>query len=265
MPSGVATPVPGGYRLSGRWQFGSGCRHAEWLTGNAVVADSDPRQIRSFAFPAEQATIHDTWHVGGLKGTGSADFSVTDIVVPEELSYDNQELGVRGGPLYRLGLPGFVAHEHGSFALGGARRALEEVCELAKSKSRGYVQPQGVAARGSFQRELGYCEQALGSARANLISAYERAWAEVVRTGERCPVEAQVELRSAAVYATDVAVEVCRQMFRYAGARSLFSGNVVERCLRDVQAGAQHAMVSDTAYEVRGQVLLGYTDILPFN
>jgi alkylation response protein AidB-like acyl-CoA dehydrogenase len=126
------------------------------------------------------------------------------------------------------------------------------------------VNPGGVAGRGSFQHELGRCDMALRAARSALIEANAAAWREVNDTGA-CDVAAQTELRSAAVYATEVAMEVARCMFRHAGARSLYAGNVVERCVRDVTAAGQHVMVSEVAYERRGQVLLGFPNVAPMD
>jgi alkylation response protein AidB-like acyl-CoA dehydrogenase len=82
-----------------------------------------------------------------------------------------------------------------------------------------------------------------------------------VKDGGECDAGMQTELRCAAVYATDVAIDVARRMFRHAGAKSLYAGNVVERCLRDVTAAGQHALVSDAAYEKRGQILLGFPNV----
>jgi len=89
---------------------------------------------------------------------------------------------------------------------------------------------------------------------------YEEAWA-LTEAGAATDAGLQSRLRCAAVLANEVGMDVCRAMFRYAGARSLFAGNVIERCLRDVQAGAQHGMVNDVAYEARGQTLLGVQDV----
>jgi alkylation response protein AidB-like acyl-CoA dehydrogenase len=257
VPSGTAVPTSDGYVLNGRWQFGSGSGHAEWLSGNAFVQGAEPPTVLGCAFPRADVTIHpDSWEVGGLKGTGSYEFSVADLFVPGSHTFDVSTPPHRGGALFQIPLPGFVAMEHGAFAVGVARRAIDEMSELAKSKVRGYITPQGVAARSSFQLELGRTDLALRAARAGLISAYNDAWAAVT-SGEPCDVAMQTQLRCAAVYATDVAIDACRTMFRYAGAKSLFSGNIIERCLRDVTAAGQHAMVSDAAYESRGQVLLG--------
>lgn len=259
-PSGKATPVEGGYRLTGRWGFGSGCNHAEWMAGGAIVEGPTP-SVKGFAFPKAAVTIHDNWHVGGLKGTGSNDFSVTDLFVPAAQVFTLAGPAHRGGPLYRISAPGFVTNEHAAFALGVGRRALDEIVEVAKTKVRGFLKPQGVAARGAFQYELGRLDLRLRAARAGVLEAYESAWATVWSGGD-VSEEQQILMRCSAVHATDVAMEASRFAFRYAGAHSLYDGNVIERCLRDVHAGAQHAMVNDAAYEARGQQLLGLADAM---
>lgn len=265
MPNGVATKLADGYRLSGRWQFGSGSAHAQWFLGNGFVQSSERRLPLLFVFPRSDARVHeDSWNVRALRGTGSYDVSVTDIFVPEHRTADIFGPALRGGAFFKIAVPGFVALDHGAFALGAARRTLAEVAQLAKSKSRGYLNPTGVAARGTFQSELGRCDIALRAARSQLIDANAAAWRQVNDEGA-CDAGTQTALRCAAVYATEVATEVARCMFRHAGARSLFAGNVVERCQRDLTAAAQHLMVSDAAYERRGQVLLGFPNVAPMD
>lgn len=264
-PTATATRTSGGYKVTGRWQFGSGSGHAEWLLGPGFIDGDEPRRPKTFAFPRADVRIHeDTWNVRALRGTGSYDISVADVFVPEHRSYDGWKPPARGGTLYKIRIPGLVALEHGAFALGAASRALREVAELAKSKTRGYINPVGVAGRGSFQNELGRCDLALRAARGGLVQANAAAW-RIVSEGGECDVGLQTELRCAAVYATDVAIDVARRMFRHAGAKSLYAGNVVERCLRDVTAAGQHAMVSDAAYEKRGQLLLGFPNVTPMD
>jgi indole-3-acetate monooxygenase len=260
IPSGSAVTVDGGYRLTARWQFGSGAEHAEWFGGTSVVTDRDPPKILGFVFPRSVVTLHANWQVGALKGTGSQDFSVADVFVPEHLTIDGAGPARRGGPLYNIGLPGYYANDHAGFVLGAARRSIDEMTALAKSKSRGYLRPQGVAGRSAFQLDLGRADVQLRCARAGVLDAYQRAW-DLVRTGLPCGVGMQTELRSMAVHAHDVAIGVCERMFRHAGARSLFTGNVLERNLRDVLAAAQHGMVNESAYELHGQALLGVDDV----
>ena len=205
--NGRAERVEGGYRLTGRWPFASGSEHAEWLGGLAYVGESDPPVTLGFSFPKEQATLHGNWDVNALKGTGSQDMSVTDLFVPERHTYDNMAPSARGGPIYAITLPGFVTNEHGAFVLGAARRAIDETAELAKTKTRGYIVPRGVAARERFQSDLGRCDVTLTAARAGLIAASEQAW-EAALAGRPVDAAMQAGMRSMAVHATEVSLEV---------------------------------------------------------
>ena len=258
MPSGQAVPVEGGYQVSGRWAFASGIRHASWVSGTAWVVrggvQTDERRV--FVVRADEVEIHDTWHVAGLRGTGSCDFSVKDHFVPEAFTWDMERARPqRGGPLYRLGLPGFVTNEHVAFALGVARRALDAITALAATKSRG-VRPSPLAGRATVQRFLGEAELRLRAARALAVELNEAAWT-TVQIGDDLTGRQHAELRSAAVLATEVALDITARAFRYAGGGALYDASVLQRCLRDLSAGAQHFMVSDSAYEGLGQILLG--------
>ena len=261
-PSGMATPVDGGYRLTGRWQFGSGIRHADWVSAGARVVDGFhgyPRQLR-VAMPRHKVKVHDNWQVMGLRGTGSCDFSVDDLFVPYGFAWDATSVEpLRGGGLYRLGRPGYVTNEHSAFALGVGRRALDAITELAASKIRGYNSANLVANRQTFQRALGECDMQLRAARALNVEILGEAW-ECVCDGQTPPPPLQAQMRSVATYTTDVAAEAASQAFRYGGGEALFVDNILQQCLRDIHAAAQHQMVSDTAYENHGQFLLGLPD-----
>jgi indole-3-acetate monooxygenase len=258
MPTGRAVAEPGGFRVTGRWAFASGIRHASWVSGTAWVVrggvQTDERRV--FVVRADEVEIHDTWHVAGLRGTGSCDFSVKDHFVPEAFTWDMERARPqRGGPLYRLGLPGFVTNEHVAFALGVARRALDAITALAATKSRG-VRPSPLAGRATVQRFLGEAELRLRAARALAVELNEAAWT-TVQIGDDLTGRQHAELRSAAVLATEVALDITARAFRYAGGGALYDASVLQRCLRDLSAGAQHFMVSDSAYEGLGQILLG--------
>ena len=258
MPTGQAIAERGGFRVTGRWAFASGIRHAAWVSGSAwVVRDSVPSAERLvFVVRTADVDIHDTWHVAGLRGTGSCDFSVKDHFVAEAFTWDIERAQPRrGGPLYRLGLPAFVTNEHAAFALGVARRALDAVIALAAGKSRG-LKPAPLIARGTFQRFVGEAEIRLRAARALAIELNEAAFT-TVGGSERLTARQHAELRSTAVHATEVALDVVSRAFRYAGGSAVYDTSVLQRCLRDLTAGAQHFMVSDSAYEGLGQLLLG--------
>ena len=259
-PSGQATPVDGGYLVSGRWPFASGIRHSDWLWAGAWVSrdDGSTPDLRMVTFPTSQAQIHDNWDVAGLRGTGSCDFSVSGLFVPEAFVWDQLEAEPkRGGPVYRMGIPGFVSHEHAAFAFGVARRALDAILKGAQSKVRGYTPSLPVAEHPSFQRAIGECDMRLMGARALVIELLEEAWAEVCQRGVIAP-RLQAKLRASATYATEVAVDVVTQVFRHGGGSALFSSNPLQQCLRDINAGAQHFMVSESAYEIHGQFTLGF-------
>jgi len=265
-PTGQATAVEGGYQLSGRWQFGSGVLHAEWVLAGAHVTDVDGTKEatpRTFLLPLEAVTVHDNWHVGGLRGTGSNDFSVEDIFVPSEHTWSMFSAPRRGGTLYRLGLPEFVACEHAGLALGLGRRAIDEMITIAKTKTRGPAATTSTASRGHFQHQLGTHDIALRAARDYAFARYQAAW-DRVAAGETLAVPERLELRITASHVTTVALNAAQAMFRYAGAKSLYEGSVIERCMRDLNAAAQHQMLNDALYEEHGKALLGLPDVSPF-
>jgi alkylation response protein AidB-like acyl-CoA dehydrogenase len=259
MPAGRVVPEPGGWRLSGRWPFASGVRHADWITAGALIPleAGQPPVHCMLTFPAARALIHDNWRVAGLKGTGSCDVSVRDLFVPEAFAWDFRHAAPRrGGPLYRIGHPGFVANEHAGFALGTARRAIAAFVESAARKTRGMTPaPSSLAARPAVQRLLGEAELKLGAARALAIAINDAAWV-AVSAGAPIPDRLQAELRAAATYCTEVAVEVVTQTFRFAGGGAIYEANLLQQCLRDINVAAQHIMVSEIAYENLGQFIL---------
>ena len=264
-PTGTAVPVDGGYRVSGRWPFASGIRHAQWLAAGTLVHHeaSGPPERCMAVFPTTAAQVHDNWQVAGLQGTGSCDFSVVDLFVPEAFVWHLVHAQPqRGGPLYHLGWPGFVANEHAAFALGIGRRALDALIELAQAKRRGFGQPNALAARPAVQRAVGEGELRLRAARALACEIFEEAWTTVC-AGHPPPPRLQAAMRSVATLTTEVAVDVTTCAFRYTGGTALYLPHILQRCLRDINAAAQHLMVSDVAYENYGQFLLGLPNANP--
>ena len=271
-PFGKAVPVDGGYLVTGRWSFASGIRHSDWISAGARVVTEDAAspagndgrlgmaaQVR-VTIRTSEVKIHDNWRVMGLRGTGSCDFSVENLFVPDGFAFDvSLTEPLRGGAMYRLGRPAFVTNEHSAFALGVARRALDAVLEVGQSKTRGYTSVNPLARRPAFQRMLSECDLKLRALRALNVEILEEAWQAVCEGHPPAP-PLQAQMRSLCTYTTDVAVEVTTQAFRYAGGVALFDSSILQRCLRDINAAAQHQMVSDAAYENHGQFLLGLPD-----
>jgi alkylation response protein AidB-like acyl-CoA dehydrogenase len=263
-PVGTAVPVDGGYRVSGHWRFCSGIRHADWVCGIARIQQPDGQTEEASSpetimvtLPVSAVTILDNWHVVGLRGTGSCDISVTDCFVPCDLTFQRNRTDPaprRGGPLYRLGNPGFLAQHHIGFALGLARRALAELIGSAqhtKSASR----PAALQERQIIHRLVGKFDLTLKAARSLALDRYTTVMQKLV-VGATIDRQCHVELVTLATYTTELAVEMATAAFRYGGGRALYQPNILERLLRDSQAAAQHALMSDQQYETHGNFLI---------
>ena len=266
MPAGEAVPEAGGYRLTGQWPFASGVRHAQWITLGARVnrgPGAAPEQ-RFMVLPTSAIHMHDNWHVAGLQATGSCDISVTGHLVPEAFSWERaQGRPQRGGPMYRMPNPGFVANEHAAFALGVGRAALDAAVDLARSRRRGFTPAaSSLEARPAFQRAIGRGELKLRGARTLVLDVYGEA-CTLLSAGELPSPRLQAHMRGVATYATEVAAEVVTEAFRYAGGAAVYRSQRLQRYLRDINVAAQHLMVSDIAYETLGQSLLGLPDVDP--
>lgn len=266
MPTGKAQSVTGGYKLSGRWSFASGVEHAEWVSAHvmAVAPSGTEPTLHMFSFPASEITIHDTWHVLGLRGTGSCDISVEDLYVPEGLTW---QVGVqppqRGGPLFQLGIPAFVAYEHAAFALGVARNALDEFTQTAREKKRGYgPDASGLGDRHTVQRFIGRSDLKLRAARQLAMALNDQAM-NSIESGVAINNQLNVELRSVACYCTEVGAEIVAEALRHSGAGAIYEKSNMQRYLRDINVAAQHLMVSDISYELLGKSLLGYPNVPP--
>jgi alkylation response protein AidB-like acyl-CoA dehydrogenase len=264
MPMGRAEIVDGGYRLTGRWPFGSGVRHSEWITAGAIVTRDNAPVHLMMSFPTKLAHIHDNWQVAGLKGTGSCDFSTDSLFVPAAFAWALlTDQPKRGGSLYRISNPGFVANEHAGFALGLARRALEAFLEKEVARARSYTPgAASMSARQSIQRALGACEIKLRAARDVALDVNSDVW-QATKSGETPTVRQQCELRAVATYCTEVALDIVTEVFRYSGGGAIYEKNILQQCLRDLNAAAQHLMVSEVSYENLGQTLLGATNVNP--
>jgi indole-3-acetate monooxygenase len=264
-PCGRATPVAGGYRVSGRWPLSSGCHHGEWLVVTALVFDGDVPQVGPHGAPNlaqlfvrhDEAQILDTWHSLGLRGTGSTDFAVDDAFVPAHrvftLFIDPPRVA---GPLYRAGILPLYSLALTTVSLGIARAAIDAFVALAKQKTPTLSQT-GLAARPTIHAEVAHAEAQLQSARAYLYTVADEIMASV-RGGSDVPDELEARRRLACVNAGSVCPAVVNQIFTLAGATPIYTGHPLERCLRDVRTAAQHLAVSPVWWEKTGQFYFGH-------
>jgi indole-3-acetate monooxygenase len=257
-PRGTGRPVEGGYVVTGRWSFASGIVHASWLIGafhpepGAGVAAGSGERLVVFVMPKDQAEVIDNWRVAGLVGTGSMDFRVDGQFVPDEMTYDLGTAAVRGGDLFRLGMPAFVSNEVPPLCVGMARRALDDMTALAASTARWSGGPT-LSERSVFLKELGRAEVRIHAARLAHRDAVQVTWA-TAQEGN-VPTDAQqLALTTASVYAVETCADVISDLFRYGGGRVLSLSSPMQRHLRNALAARQHIAVSEEFYEAAGRL-----------
>lgn len=257
-PGGSARKVDGGYRVSGRWAWGSGVEHSDWVAAPVFTEGDGPPLIRALV-PTADAILHDNWHTLGMRGTGSCDYELDDVFVPDSFAVDVLSgEPPKGGALMRLGLPAFVVNEHGSFAYALGRLALQTMTETAIEKKRGYLGGVSLADRQVFQRTIGQGTIRMNACALAMAESLERMFDSAVAGP---PDSALVtEAQAAAVWCTDEAVDLVSDLFRFTGGSAVMNDSEMQRILRDIYTVQSHLMVSAVAYEQYGQILLGMTE-----
>ena len=259
----AARRVVGGYNVSGRAPFVSNCLDADWISCTALVdADRHPGsepELRMVYFPADKCEVIDTWHVLGMRGTGSHDIEVKDVFIPKARTFAMQPDYERGshytGPLYRMPLVGAAGTGIPTPMLGVARRALDEVMELALAKNP--VTATGLLKeRSSAQIQLGRAEAILRSGRLLLLNTVGEAWQRCL-AGEPHSAEHKADLLLGSTHAMASAVRATELACRIAGTTSIRMPSPLERCFRDIETMRHHVFASEARYGTVGQVYLG--------
>jgi alkylation response protein AidB-like acyl-CoA dehydrogenase len=267
-PNGQGTVVDGGYRLTGSWSFGSGIGHSQYVAAGFFPMDNGEMRWISEGIPDMQVAIlprhdisfNDGWYVQGLKGTGSYDYSVEDVFVPERRTFPLFVREPRRGtsPATRMGLMPVTAAGHASWALGVAKSMLDDVQDLAASKFR-MSDMASLASRPTFQKGLAHHVAAWRAARLLVLDAFTTAEAAVAAGNELTPA-LRADMRAAAVYATDVARSCAEWAHLVAGTNSIREGTRLERAFRDMYTGTQHAFISEKVAIDAAQIWLGIID-----
>jgi alkylation response protein AidB-like acyl-CoA dehydrogenase len=268
-PAGSAVRVDGGVRVNGRWAFASGITHSEWVWAGCLVIDGGtPRmtphgpETVHICMPVSEVEIHDTWHVSGLCGTGSNDFSAADVFVPDRRTFALLDpAGHRAEPLYQMPpLPLFVSLV-ANVGLGLARAAIDDLVEQAQVKTPTLY--SGVLAdKAVTHLEVARAEAALAAARAFLHSAVEDMW-RMTLAGQPATPRQVALVRMASTHAAETGAAVARGMSRLAGGTAIYSTATLQRHARDADAVAHHFTVAPHTWEEAGRVLLGREPIAP--
>ena len=266
-PKGTGNIVEGGYRVTGAWQFGSGTGHSEYvcagflpMDGEEMLMADDGMPVMMIAVvPREEVNFTDGWHVQGLKGTGSYDYELHDVFVPEHRVYPlfTREPR-RGGSLYRFGVMPLTGCGHAAWALGVARSAIDDVVALAKEKTR-MGEENSIAHKLTFQRNLAHHEGMWRAAHRLVVDTYTETEAQVAEGAQLTP-QMRGDMRIAATYATEASREVVQWAHLAAGTTAIREGSRLERAFRDMYTGTQHAFISENTYTEAGKLILGLVE-----
>ncbi len=264
-PDSRAVAVAGGYRVTGRWAFLSGCHHATWFGGVCTIYEADGAlryrddgtpDTRTLLFRPHDAEILDVWQVSGLRGTGSDTIVVSDLFVPEEYSarIDPGQRRLRNS-LYLYPLTNIYSAAFSSVALGLARAALDAFVDLARAKTP-RAAPNVLRDSAVVQAQVGQMEAQLRAARTLLHTTLAEVWDTVCRT-DTLPLAERASSRLAASYAIEQAAQVVDTAYHAAGATAIFAGGAFERRFRDIHAVTQQIHGRAAHYEAVGRYLLG--------
>jgi alkylation response protein AidB-like acyl-CoA dehydrogenase len=255
-PAQPAPRVDGGFRVSGRWSWGSGCTAASLIGVGITVEDGSPAGglPRMAVIPRERVSIIDNWNVNGLRGTGSHDMAVDDVVVPEDWTFIRGSRSSLDTPLFRYPALAIAAQVLAVVGLGIARGALDEVVAIAGAHTSITGGPR-LADRAHVQIELAKAEAALSSARAFLYETTDEAY-EVLVAGKEIDVRMRTLLRLSATHGARVSADVTRAAYVMCGTTGIFSDHPLAQAMQDALVVPQHAFLAEGTWQSAGRVLL---------
>jgi alkylation response protein AidB-like acyl-CoA dehydrogenase len=265
-PGAKAIRTDGGWRVTGTWSFASGSRHATWLgamcpsftaDGTPMVRPDGKSWDRTFMFRRNQARIDDVWQVMGLRGTGSDNYTISDLFVDDvhALTREYEPERQQPGPLYAFQAMQLYAIGFASVGLGILRAMLDAFITLARSKSQAWS-ADSLRDNHAVQHIVSHSDAAWKAARAGLHKAVDDAWQEVARTG-LLSLAHRMEIRQAATYAIHVSRDIAHAVFHEAGSTAIFTAQPFERRLRDVNSVSQQLQGRRTHLETVGLYRLG--------
>lgn len=255
-PAGIATKSKDGLLVSGRWSWGSGISHCSHIVGGVRLMDQDQMVGTAIVFmhPSE-IKVHDNWHVLGLKGSHSIDYSTKDLLVPNDRwSYFPLKKPMVDSPIYRFSFLGALSVTIASVGLGLAKCAIDEIELLSKSKSP-FGMGRKLSERAIFQSEFAMLKGTYKSAIA-LFDQTIRNVQEEVQEGV-CSKQSKGDIRLASAFATKMCTQVVSEAYRLGGGSSIRKSNKLEELMRDMNVVSQHGMVSHGNFRTVGSLYLG--------
>jgi alkylation response protein AidB-like acyl-CoA dehydrogenase len=248
---GVAKPVDGGYRLTGSWSFASGIKHGTHIHTLGLIEGTN--EARIFVLPVEQATLIDNWDVMGLRATGSIDYRIDDVFVPEGFTHIAvTESPKRGGALYRGGIVAFATICHSALACGIGRRLLDECAANVRARG-GRAGTQATSE--TFLEEYAKAEGTYRAGRALVYESWTDAW-QAMERGDELSQRQHSLIRLGMAHVTWASHDAAMFVYRSAGTNGLRAGTI-QRLFRDMHAATQHLLVSPVVFRAIGKELAG--------
>jgi len=268
-PAGAAVRVDGGVRVTGRWKFASGVTHSDWVwAGCIVMEDGRPRmtphgpEIIHLWMPVAEVQVHDTWFVSGLCGTGSLDFTASDVFVPGHRVFELFDPAAhRPEPLYQLPPLGWFVSQASAVSLGIGRAALDELIALAPTKVP-TLSMVVLAERPAAQLGVARAEATLASARAFLHESVEDMF-RTLSAGSQPTLRQRAVNRIAAANAAEAGAAAAHAAGVLAGGAAIYASGSLQRHVRDAEALTHHFSVAPHVWEDAGRVLLGLQPAAP--
>lgn len=257
-PPQKARVVEGGFEVSGRWSWGSGCNGAD-LIGVGIQVDDGMGTgglPRIAVMPASKVQIAENWNVNGLKGTGSHDMVVDKVTVAPEWTFVRGGPSSLDGPLYRYPSMALAAQVLAVVALGVGRAALDHLREVAGSR-KSITGAPGFGDRAHVQIDIAKAEAELRAARAFFYETTEQAFARLC-AGDDLGVEERAMIRLASSHAARAGASVAATVYRLSGTDGIFTAHPVARFMQDAMIVPQHAFLAEGTWQSAGRILLGF-------
>jgi alkylation response protein AidB-like acyl-CoA dehydrogenase len=264
-PRGVAVPVEGGWRISGRWPFASGGPDPHFVAGNCMIMEDGKPLLDDHGHPqmvlamihADQGKFIDTWHVLGMRGTDSCDIEIDDVFVPHAMGYNVLEMScVYDIPAAVLPLRVTLSFPHCAVALGIAQGAVDDMVELGQTKRASMNPSQLMGEDTVFRHEFGQQVLRLEAARAMLFSWVDRIWEAGEQRRELTPREV-LTARLMSNHITNECTAIVDWAYTRAGSTPVYNGSSLQTRFRDIHVATQHASCHTDAYRNLGAAMLG--------
>lgn len=262
-PSGKAVAQKDGYRITGQWTLVSGCELAEWMPLTCMVEEDGELRMAGPGVPEMrlafvrkgQYEILDTWKVGGLRGTGSHDVVVQDVLVPAEFALSPGDPSTIDEPIGRVPIVATLSGGFGAQALGVAQAAVDQVIDMARTKITPGPMPD-LRDRPPAQAQVVSCTAAIGAVRTYLHQVVGEGW-DKAAAGDRWTLDDIGRVVGAALHANEVARNTVDVMFATGGTSALYTDNPLERAHRDIHAMMRHMIAQTLFQEQAGKVMFG--------